>query len=76
MNKCIRYDKHGVKFIGYIFTDSGVILEKVGRNKNIVRTEEEIKKMTTKEYLDELVVPVLNKALLKVNKEVSTLIQK
>lgn len=37
--------------------------------KKVVRTEEEIKKMTTKQYLDEMIVPVLNKAMLKVNKE-------
>ena len=40
-----------------------------GKEKKIVRTEEEVKKMGTKQYLDELVIPILNKGLLAVNKE-------
>ena len=41
------------------------------KEKKIVRTAEEVKKMTATQYLDELVVPILNKALITVNKEVS-----
>ena len=48
--------------------DSGVTLESIER-KRIVRSEQEIKTMSTKQYLDEMVVPYLNKALLKVNKD-------
>ena len=40
------------------------------KEKKIVRTAEEVKKMTATQYLDELVVPILNKALITVNKEV------
>jgi len=39
------------------------------KEKKIVRTAEEVKKMTATQYLDELVVPILNKALITVNKE-------
>ncbi len=48
--------------------NSGVKLE--GIPKRVARTEEEIKNMNARQYLDEMIVPVLNKALLKVNKEV------
>ena len=48
--------------------DSGVTVGSVER-KRIVRSEQEIKTMPTKQYLDEMVVPILNKALLKVNKD-------
>ena len=44
------------------------------KEKKIVRTAEEVKKMTATQYLDELVVPILNKALITVNKEVSDII--
>ena len=40
------------------------------KKEKIIRTAEEVKKMTTSQYLDELVVPILNKAMIKVNKEV------
>ena len=40
------------------------------KEKKIVRTAEEVRKMTATQYLDELVVPILNKALITVNKEV------
>merc|ERR1711890_90286 len=50
-------------------TDNGVTLEAVKERKMTIRTEEEVKKMATKQYLDEMVVPTLNKALLLVNKE-------
>merc|ERR1712004_180441 len=39
------------------------------KEKKIVRTAEEVRKMTATQYLDELVVPILNKALITVNKE-------
>lgn len=58
-------------FLSWNPLDSSVILEKIEKKK-IVRTEEEIKKMSTKQYLDELVVPVLNKAMLLANKEVNS----
>ena len=38
--------------------------------KKVHRSDQEIKTMPTKQFLDEMVVPILNKALLKVNKEV------
>jgi len=37
--------------------------------KKVHRSDQEIKTMPTKQFLDEMVVPILNKALLKVNKE-------
>lgn len=56
--------------VNFYFSDNGVTLEAVKEKKVIIRTEEEVKKMATKQYLDEMVVPILNKALLKINKEV------
>ena len=41
--------------------------------KKVHRSDQEIKTMPTKQFLDEMVVPILNKALLKVNKEVRSL---
>ena len=55
------------KFNSNIFTESQD--SQNGKEKKIVRTEEEVKKMGTKQYLDELVIPILNKGLLAVNKE-------
>ena len=55
------------KFNSNIFTESQD--SQNGKEKKIVRTEEEVKKMGTKQYLDELVIPTLNKGLLAVNKE-------
>ena len=46
------------------------------KEKKIVRTAEEVKKMTATQYLDELVVPILNKALITVNKEVKYFLAK
>ena len=40
------------------------------KEKKIIRTEKEVREMGTKQYLDELVIPVLNKGLLEVNKSV------
>ena len=40
------------------------------KEKRRVRTLDEVSNMSTKQYLDELVIPVLNKGLLAVNKEV------
>ena len=40
------------------------------KEKKIIRTEKEVREMGTKQYLDEMVIPVLNKGLLEVNKSV------
>ena len=42
------------------------------KEKRKVRTLDEVSNMSTKQYLDEMVIPVLNKGLLAVNKEVRT----
>jgi len=39
------------------------------KEKRKVRTLDEVSNMSTKQYLDEMVIPVLNKGLLAVNKE-------
>ena len=39
--------------------------------KKVVRTDEEVKAMSAKEYMDEMIVPNLMKALSAVNKTVS-----
>jgi hypothetical protein len=52
-----------------LLDESAVTFASVEKKK-VNRTEQEIKTMPTKQFLDEMVVPILNKALLKVNKDV------
>ena len=61
--------------ISFLFLDESAVSSLFAsvEKKKVHRSDQEIKTMPTKQFLDEMVVPILNKALLKVNKEVRSL---
>ena len=56
--------------IPFLFLDESAVSFASVEKKKVHRSEQEIKTMPTKQFLDEMVVPILNKALLKLNKDV------
>ena len=65
-----------IDFIFILFLDESAVSSLFAsvEKKKVHRSDQEIKTMPTKQFLDEMVVPILNKALLKVNKEVRSLL--